>query len=106
MKNIISIVVLVAVVAVVGIVAGCGSQEAKKPPDEVTVQLKWIHQAQFAGLYAAGQKGFYAEENIEVTLKPGGSDISGDQAFNDLIAGETAFTIQGGDQVIAARAQG
>jgi len=57
-------------------------------------------------LYAANQKGFYAEENIEVTIKAGGPNISPDQAFTDLIAGETAFTIQGGDQVIAARAQG
>ena len=106
MKKAISIVVAVAIILVTGMVAGCVPQEGKEPPDEVTVQLKWIHQAQFAGCYAANQKGFYAEENIEVTIKAGGPNISPDQAFTDLIAGETAFTIQGGDQVIAARAQG
>ncbi|NOR84156.1 MAG: myristoyl transferase, partial [Ardenticatenales bacterium] len=41
----------------------CRPQEVEKPRDEVTVQLKWIHQAQFAGMYAAAKKGFYVEED-------------------------------------------
>jgi len=49
MKKAISIVVAVAIILVTGMVAGCVPQEGKEPPDEVTVQLKWIHQAQFAG---------------------------------------------------------
>ena len=35
------------------LLAACRPQEVKKPPDEVTVQLSWFHQAQFAGFYAA-----------------------------------------------------
>ena len=105
MKNFGKMAVIITVVA--AMLAGCGpQQEAKKPPDEVTVQLKWIHQAQFAGMYAAEQKGFYAEENIDVTLKPGGVDIPPNKVIADLIAGETAFTIQGGERVLAASAQG
>ena len=49
------------------VLAACKPQEVQKPPDEVIVQLKWVHQAQFAGFYAADKKGFYAEENIDVT---------------------------------------
>ena len=30
------------------LLAACGPQEVKKLPDQVTVQLKWVHQAQFA----------------------------------------------------------
>jgi len=36
------------------------SQHAEASPgDEVTLRLKWLHQAQFAGFYTAEQKGFY-----------------------------------------------
>ena len=44
--------------------------------DKVTLQLKWVTQAQFAGYYVAKDKGFYEEENLEVEIKPGGPDIA------------------------------
>ncbi|MGR1581882.1 ABC transporter substrate-binding protein [Thalassobius sp. S69A] len=44
--------------------------------DEVTLQLKWVTQAQFAGYYVALDKGFYEEEGLDVTIKPGGPDIA------------------------------
>jgi len=90
----------------VALLAACRPQEVEKPPDEVTVQLKWIHQAQFAGLYAADQKGFYADEDIEITLKPGGFDTPLDKAVTDLLDGETTFAIQGANEMIEARAGG
>lgn len=37
--------------------------------EEVTLQLKWHHQFQFAGYYAAIEKGFYAEEGLKVNLR-------------------------------------
>lgn len=37
--------------------------------EKVSLQLKWHHQFQFAGYYAALEKGFYAEEGLDVTLK-------------------------------------
>ena len=40
--------------------------------DKVTVQLKWLPQAQFAGYYVAAAKGFYKEADLDVTIKPGG----------------------------------
>jgi two-component system sensor histidine kinase/response regulator len=36
--------------------------------EKVTVQLKWTHQFQFAGFYAAQDKGFYKEAGLDVTL--------------------------------------
>jgi polar amino acid transport system substrate-binding protein len=36
--------------------------------DKVTLQLKWLHQFQFAGYYAALEKGYFAEEGLDVTL--------------------------------------
>lgn len=57
--------------------------------DEVTLQLKWVSQAQFAGYFVAEAKGFYDEEDLDVTIKPGGPDIAPEQ----VIAGGGADVI-------------
>lgn len=57
--------------------------------ENVTLQLKWVPQAQFAGYYVAQQKGFYQQEGLNVTIKPGGTDISPVQ----VIAGKSADVI-------------
>lgn len=49
---------------------------AAQAADKVTLQLKWVTQAQFAGYYVAQEKGFYEEEGLEVEIKPGGPDIA------------------------------
>jgi len=38
--------------------------------EKVILQLKWLHQYQFAGYYAAKEKGYYAEAGFDVTIKP------------------------------------
>jgi NitT/TauT family transport system substrate-binding protein len=57
--------------------------------DPVTLQLKWVAQAQFAGYYVAKSKGYYDAENLDVTIKPGGPDIAPEQ----VIAGGGADVI-------------
>ncbi len=57
--------------------------------DKLTLQLKWVTQAQFAGYYVAADQGFYAEEDLEVEIKPGGPDIAPPQ----VIAGGGADVI-------------
>jgi NitT/TauT family transport system substrate-binding protein len=42
----------------------------------VTLQLKWVTQAQFAGYYVALDKGFYKDAGLDVTIKAGGPDIA------------------------------
>ena len=49
---------------------------AVQAADKVTVQLKWVPQAQFAGYYMAAAKGFYKDAGLDVTIKPGGPDIA------------------------------
>ena len=44
--------------------------------DKVTLQLKWVTQAQFAGYYVAKDKGFYKDVDLDVDIKSGGPDIS------------------------------
>ena len=48
----------------------------RRAADKVTVQLKWLPQAQFAGYYVAAAKGFYKDAGLDVTIKPGGPDIA------------------------------
>ncbi len=60
--------------ALAGVLAlGAGVAQAA---DNVTLQLKWVTQAQFAGYYVAKDKGFYKAENLNVTIKPGGPDVA------------------------------
>ena len=40
--------------------------------DQVSLQLKWKHQFQFAGYYAAVEKGFYRENGLDVVIREGG----------------------------------
>lgn len=47
------------------------SAQAKNPPvlEKVSLQLKWFHQFQFAGYYAAKEQGYYAAEGLDVEIR-------------------------------------
>ena len=49
--------------------------------DEVTLQLKWVTQAQFAGYYVALKQGFYEEEGLDVAVNQGGPDVAPPQVM-------------------------
>ncbi len=49
--------------------------------ERVTLQLKWVTQAQFAGYYVAKDKGFFKAEGIDIVIKPGGPDIAPPQVI-------------------------
>lgn len=50
---------------------------------DITIQLKWLPQAQFMGYYVAQAKGYYDEVGLKVTITPGGGDISETTAVNN-----------------------
>lgn len=75
--------------ALTGALAGVLMTGAAHAADKVTLQLKWVTQAQFAGYYVAKDKGFYTKEGLDVTIKPGGPDIAPEQ----VIAGGGADVI-------------
>ena len=52
-------------------VSGCALQAQPTPPSRITVQLSFMHQAEFAGLYAAEQKGYFAAEGLKVAFLEG-----------------------------------
>ena len=71
--------------------------------DDVTLQLKWVTQAQFAGYYVAAAQGFYAEENLNVTILPGGPDVAPTQV---IAGGGADVVIDWMPSALAAREKG
>ena len=69
------------------VLVACGA--TAQAADKVTVQLKWLPQAQFAGYYVAQSKGYYKAEGLDVTIKPGGPDVAPAQ----VIAGNGADVV-------------
>ena len=72
-----------------GVAAMLAVGAAHAADDKVTLQLKWVTQAQFAGYYVAKDKGFYKDAGLDVTIKPGGPDVAPEQ----VIAGGGADVI-------------
>src|SRR5690349_10314091 len=81
--------------------SGAGMAAATK--DKVTLQLKWVAQAQFVGYYAAKEKGLYDAAGLDVTIKPGGPDIIPEQV---VAGGGAQFGIDWLPSLLSAREQG
>ncbi len=71
--------------------------------DDVTLQLKWVTQAQFAGYYVAAAKGFYEEEGLNVTILPGGPDVAPTQV---IAGGGADVVVDWMPSALAAREKG
>ena len=71
--------------------------------DTVTLQLKWVTQAQFAGYYVAADKGFYKDEGLEVNILPGGPDVAPAQV---IAGGGADVVVDWMLSALAAREQG
>ena len=82
---------------------GQGQAPDKVAPDKVTLQFKWVTQAQFAGYYAAKQKGLYGAEQLDVTIRPGGLDIVPERVVAD---GGAQFGLDWLPSLLSAREQG
>src|SRR5258707_3871733 len=72
-----------------GLLLGALFGNSAAAADKVTLQLKWVTQAQFAGYYVAKAKGFYKDADLDVTINPGGPDVAPPQ----VIAGGGADVI-------------
>lgn len=69
----------------------------------ITVQLSWTHQAEFAGLYAAEQQGYFADEGLQVSFVEGGPEVD---FISPVVDGTAQFGIAQPADVILARADG
>lgn len=70
--------------------------------DSVTLQLKWKHQFQFAGYYAAKEKGFYQQAGLDVTFNEASAGIDPTQ---EVISGRAQFGV-GTSELILTRFRG
>jgi two-component system, sensor histidine kinase and response regulator len=81
---------------------GGGLRAAAPAPQRVRLQLKWRHQFQFAGYYAALHKGYYREAGLEVEIQePGGWP----NPVDSVLKGKSDFGIYGTD-LLRYRAEG
>jgi NitT/TauT family transport system substrate-binding protein len=85
---------------VAGLIAAAAPAQAA---DHLTLQLKWVTQAQFAGYYVAAAKGFYKAAGLDVTIKPGGPDINPTQV---MAGGGADVDIDWMPSALAAREKG
>ncbi len=94
-----SIGILVIIMAL--FISACGSQGiASGPADKVTVQLSWFHGVEYAGFYSAIEKGYYADENLEVTLNAGGPEVN---PLDEVLNGNAQLGISSSDSLIIAK---
>ena len=59
--------------------------------ETITLQLKWQHQFQFAGYYAALEKGFYRDAGLDVKIQPFGSDMK--SPIDQVLSGAAQYGV-------------
>lgn len=76
------------------VTASDGSDLGTPEKSDVSIQLKWLPDAQFMGYYVALDKGYYDEVGLKVNIVSGGGDISETTAVNNgtVDFGVTWFT--------------
>jgi NitT/TauT family transport system substrate-binding protein len=102
-KTLLTLAAVVIVAAAVTAALGMSRAQAAPKLTKVTLQLKWVTQAQFAGYYAAVEKGYYKKAGLDVTLKVGGPDITPEQT---VLGGQAQFGIDWLPNLFATREKG
>ena len=73
---VVGLLVLALTGAVIGAALAATASPKQQKLTKVTLQLKWVTQAQFAGYYAALEKGYYKTAGLDVKIKVGGPSIT------------------------------
>src|SRR5712692_6949141 len=96
--------VLTGLVAAALALSACSGAATTAPttPDKVSLQLKWVTQAQFAGYYAALDQGYYKSENLDVTILQGGPNIAPEQV---VASGGAQFGLDWMGSLLSSRDQ-
>jgi len=90
-------------------IAGCKSESgspadsASPGPTRVRVQLNWVPEPEFGGLYAAVEKGLYAKAGLEVELIKGSAGVPSAQLAAN---GKVEFAVVSGPEIIKLRPRG
>jgi NitT/TauT family transport system substrate-binding protein len=102
MKGIATATLIAALVLVGSAYAATASTHSQKLTN-VTLQLKWVTQAQFAGYYAAAAQGYYKQAGLNVKIKVGGPNITPEQV---VLGGQADFGLDWLPNLLATREHG
>jgi NitT/TauT family transport system substrate-binding protein len=102
-KSLLALALAAVTAAALAAALGMGRAQAAPKLTHVTLQLKWVTQSQFAGYYAAVEKGYYKKAGLDVTLKVGGPDITPEQV---VLAGQADFGLDWLPNLFATREKG
>jgi NitT/TauT family transport system substrate-binding protein len=101
--------VLASACLLAAVLAGCGGGGGGGGDDDATkrtairIQLNWVPEPEFGGLYAALEQGFFTAEGLDVELVAGGPGVAAPQL---VASGNVPFAIVGGEQILTLREQG
>ncbi|MFB5677552.1 ABC transporter substrate-binding protein [Paenibacillus terreus] len=112
-----SVILLSAVLSLSTLLAACGNQPSEQGATAgtsgsaggsgkltaVTQVTNWFAQAEHGGLYAAKEQGYYEEAGLDMTIQPGGPQVSPTQI---VASGKAQFGLTTADQLLVAREQG
>src|SRR5437763_3551110 len=98
-----AIAVAAAVWTAVGTAGASPKRHSSTKLTKVTLELKWVTQAQFAGYYAAKAKGYYKQAGLDVNIKVGGPDITPETV---VAGGQAEFGLDWLPSLLAIRDQG
>ncbi len=93
---------LVAVTLLLTACSGAAATAAPATPDKVSLQLKWVTQAQFAGYYAALDQGYFKAQNLDVTILQGGPNVAPEQV---VASGGAQFGLDWMGSLLSSRDQ-
>lgn len=102
MKKFVPILIIIAVV-IVGAIWFSQSNKQVGELEKISIRLKWLNQAQFAGFYYADKAGYYKDAEVDVALNAGGVDFP---AVQMVAGGSDQFGVTGADQILLAREKG
>lgn len=102
MKKLVPILIIIVAV-VVGAIWFAQLNKETGEIENISIRLKWLNQAQFAGFYYADKAGYYKGKGLDVTLNAGGVDFP---AVQIVAGGSDHFGVTGADQVLLAREKG
>lgn len=92
------------------LIAGCGKREpsagdagAAAPPVKLRVQLNWVPEPEFGGLYAAREQGLYREAGLDVEIIKGSAGVPAAQL---AASGQVEFGVTTAPEIVQLRARG
>jgi ABC-type nitrate/sulfonate/bicarbonate transport system substrate-binding protein len=93
---------VVTLVIVVGLLAGCGGPRATETPQRVkaTLSLDWVPNTNHTGFYVAQEKGWYAEEGVDLEIQVPSDPAA---ALKQVAYGNTEFGVSFQEEVTIAR---